>query len=234
MRVTLLGTGCPIADVHRYGPATLVEAGGEAWLVDCGSGVTQRLLAHGLNGARITGLLLTHLHSDHTVDFYPTPYFRVASGQVFALESVRPARRTRAFFEGLLHAWEPSSSNAWLMNSVLPPGYKQEITEIDGTWCLETEHLRIAILKCPTSSAGVCRALMPVVTALPSRVTQPTAQELGLAQGVISWCMKPLSIGSMIWSDVTRHRATPNIRSSYHDRGSGSGRQQRPGVKHVA
>ena len=35
MRVTLLGTGCPIADVHRYGPATLVEAGGRPgwWIV---------------------------------------------------------------------------------------------------------------------------------------------------------------------------------------------------------
>ena len=74
--------------------------------MDCGSGVTQRLLAHGLNGARITGLLLTHLHSDHTVDFIQLLISGWHQGRIFALESVRP-RRTRAFFEGLLHAWEP-------------------------------------------------------------------------------------------------------------------------------
>ena len=73
MHVTLLGTGCPQADAHRYGPSALVETGPtgarETWLIDCGSGVTQRLLEHGTNGAAVTGLILTHLHSDHTMDF---------------------------------------------------------------------------------------------------------------------------------------------------------------------
>ena len=33
MRVTLLGTGCPVAHLHRYGPAQLVEAAGTRVLV---------------------------------------------------------------------------------------------------------------------------------------------------------------------------------------------------------
>ena len=150
MRVTLLGTGCPIADVHRYGPATLVEAGGEAWLVDCGSGVTQRLLAHGLNGARITGLLLTHLHSDHTVDFIQllisgwhqgrsTPlkvYGRVLPGPSLR-DSCTPGNR--------------SFSNAWPMNSALPPGYKQRSPKsmAPGVWRLNI--CASPIPKCPIS-----------------------------------------------------------------------------------
>ncbi len=70
MRVTLLGTGCPVAHPRRAGPATLVEAGGARVLIDCGSMVAQRLLAAGTRGAEIDALLVTHLHSDHLVDFY--------------------------------------------------------------------------------------------------------------------------------------------------------------------
>lgn len=88
MRVTLLGTGCPIVDAHRYGPSALVEIENEMWLIDCGSGVTQRLLAHGRSGADITALLLTHLHSDHTVDFITTLDFGLASGTGSPITSV--------------------------------------------------------------------------------------------------------------------------------------------------
>ncbi len=70
MRITLLGTGCPQVSEHRFGPASLVEAGGRRFLIDCGSGVSQRLVAAGSSGAGIDALLLTHLHSDHLVDLY--------------------------------------------------------------------------------------------------------------------------------------------------------------------
>jgi ribonuclease Z len=142
MRVTLLGTGCPVADVHRYGPATLVEAGDETWLVDCGSGVTQRLLAHGTNGARITGLLLTHLHSDHTVDFIQLLISGWHQGRTAPLKIYGPTR-TREFLHALLEAWQPEFQQR-LAHELRPPGgLETVIEEIDGSWCLETEHLRI-------------------------------------------------------------------------------------------
>src|SRR5688572_9339795 len=43
IKVTLLGTGAPPAEIDRFGPGTLVEAGGELLLFDVGRGVTQRL-----------------------------------------------------------------------------------------------------------------------------------------------------------------------------------------------
>ena len=70
MLVTLLGTGCPQVDAHRFGPASLVHSGGLSFLVDCGSGVTQRLVAADSSGAALDAVLLTHLHSDHVVDLY--------------------------------------------------------------------------------------------------------------------------------------------------------------------
>ncbi len=68
IEVTLLGTGSPIPDARRAGPATLVRAGGQTFLVDCGRGVLQRLTAVGAGANGLTALLLTHLHSDHIAD----------------------------------------------------------------------------------------------------------------------------------------------------------------------
>lgn len=67
--VTLLGTGNPRPAADRFGPAILVEAGPERLLIDAGRGSTIRLFEAGgaplLSG--ITGVFLTHLHSDHVV-----------------------------------------------------------------------------------------------------------------------------------------------------------------------
>lgn len=68
IEVTLLGTGSPLPDADRAGPATLVRAGGQTFLVDCGRGVQMRLAAAGSSAGALTALLLTHLHSDHIGD----------------------------------------------------------------------------------------------------------------------------------------------------------------------
>jgi ribonuclease Z len=68
IEVTLLGTGSPIPDARRAGPCTLVRAGGQMFLIDCGRGVQQRLTAAGAGANGLTALLLTHLHSDHITD----------------------------------------------------------------------------------------------------------------------------------------------------------------------
>ncbi|OYW63404.1 MAG: hypothetical protein B7Z40_14980 [Bosea sp. 12-68-7] len=67
---TFLGTGAPPVSLRRAGPSHLVEAGGCKLLIDCGSGVSQRLVAAGHRGADIDLLIVTHEHSDHLVDFY--------------------------------------------------------------------------------------------------------------------------------------------------------------------
>lgn len=68
IEITLLGTGSPIPDAHRAGPSTLVRAGGQTFLIDCGRGVQQRLTAAGAPANGLSALLLTHLHSDHIAD----------------------------------------------------------------------------------------------------------------------------------------------------------------------
>jgi ribonuclease Z len=69
MDVVTLGTGSPLPDPHRAGPATLVRAGGRDFLVDCGRGVLMRCAAALTGAGQLARVLLTHLHSDHTTDF---------------------------------------------------------------------------------------------------------------------------------------------------------------------
>ncbi|MEE8130483.1 MAG: MBL fold metallo-hydrolase, partial [Vicinamibacterales bacterium] len=74
--VVLLGTGTPGAEPDRFGPATAVVSGGNAYLIDAGPGVVRRAMA----GALVSGLpalqpqnlrvvFFTHLHSDHTIGY---------------------------------------------------------------------------------------------------------------------------------------------------------------------
>jgi ribonuclease Z len=68
-RVTLLGTGAPPPVLDRFGPSTLVEVGAEKFIFDAGRGAMQRLHQLQIPFANITGVFLTHHHSDHVVGF---------------------------------------------------------------------------------------------------------------------------------------------------------------------
>lgn len=104
MRVTLLGTGCPIVDTNRFGPATLVRSEQASILVDCGSGVTQRLLASGCPGRDVDALLLTHLHTDHLVDLYQLVVSSWHQGRDRPQRIFGPPG-TRAHVDGLMDLW---------------------------------------------------------------------------------------------------------------------------------
>ena len=68
MRLTTLGTGTPIPDPARRGPSQVVQSGDDALLIDCGSGVVQQLVAARIDPGSIRNVLITHHHSDHTID----------------------------------------------------------------------------------------------------------------------------------------------------------------------
>jgi ribonuclease BN (tRNA processing enzyme) len=74
-QVVVLGTGTPVADPDRSGPAVAIVVNGKAYLVDCGPGVVRRAAAAEKNGipalevTRITTVFFTHLHSDHTLGY---------------------------------------------------------------------------------------------------------------------------------------------------------------------
>ncbi len=104
MKLTLLGTGCPQCSPDRMGPASLVRNNGGTFLVDCGSGVTQRLVSAGSSGAQLDCLFLTHLHSDHVVDLYQLIISSWHQGRDRPQRVFGPPG-TRAFVEGVMALW---------------------------------------------------------------------------------------------------------------------------------
>jgi ribonuclease Z len=68
IEIILLGTGSPLPDPLRAGPATLLTVGQTRLLVDAGRGVLMRAAAVGVSAAALDAVLLTHLHSDHFTD----------------------------------------------------------------------------------------------------------------------------------------------------------------------
>lgn len=67
--VVMLGTGSPRPNLNRSQPAQALIVGKETILVDCGEGTTAQLMKAGIAPESITCLILTHLHSDHTLGY---------------------------------------------------------------------------------------------------------------------------------------------------------------------
>lgn len=106
MDFVLLGTGCPNCDPQRLGPSNLVRHGEHAFLVDCGSGVSQRLVQAGTPGKALEAVLLTHLHSDHTVDLLQLIMSSWHQGRDKPQKIFGP-KGARRFVDGLLEFWRP-------------------------------------------------------------------------------------------------------------------------------
>jgi ribonuclease Z len=112
-RVVLLGTGTPVPSVARLGPSTLVEAGVEKLVFDVGRDVIIRLDQMGISYAALSGIVLTHLHSDHVSglpDLWLTGRFGPAG---------------KAVREGSLEVWGPVGTDS--MVSHLAEAYKFDL-----------------------------------------------------------------------------------------------------------
>ncbi len=131
MDLTLLGTGCPQCDPDRLGPANLVRHDGHAFLVDCGSGATQRLVAAGSAGKALDAVLLTHLHSDHIVDLYQLIVSSWHQGRDRKQRIFGP-KGTRRFVDGTMALWREELTQR-IAHEVRPStaALEVEVTEIE-------------------------------------------------------------------------------------------------------
>jgi ribonuclease Z len=147
MRLTLLGTGCPQCHTDRYGPASLVRHGDHAVLVDCGSGVTQRLLGASVPGRSLDAVLLTHLHSDHIVDLYQLVVSSWHQGRARPQRVLGP-RGTGAYVGGLMELWRPERELR-IAHERRPSagGLEVEVEEFDEGTVLDLGALRVAAVR---------------------------------------------------------------------------------------
>jgi ribonuclease Z len=153
MEIVLLGTGNPLPDPQRAGPATLVRAGAVTFLVDCGRGVTQRLAAAGSGAGQLTAVLITHLHSDHITDlndvitsqwvlsFTPTP-----------LRVIGPPR-TQEVVDGIRASLQPDVEYRIAHHEDLTWEPMVDVDEVtDG---VVFEHAGVRVLTAPTDHRPV-------------------------------------------------------------------------------
>ena len=104
MQLTLLGTGCPSVDYKRSGSANLISTKNTRILIDCGSGVTQRLNQAKISSTNIDALFLTHLHSDHVVDLYQLIISSWHSYRIKPWKIYGP-KGTKKFVKKIMAAW---------------------------------------------------------------------------------------------------------------------------------
>jgi len=109
MELRLLGTGCPSVNYKRFGPANLVSTNKTKILIDCGSGVTQRLDQAKVSLAEIDAIFLTHLHSDHVIDLYQ---IIISSWHSYRIKSwkVYGPKGTKIFVKKIMDAWKQERS----------------------------------------------------------------------------------------------------------------------------
>src|SRR5262249_11523100 len=110
-RVVLLGTGTPVPDPDRSGPATAIVVDNNAYLVDFGPGVVRRakeavLERHlaALEPSNLKVAFATHLHSDHTAGYPDLILTGWTAGRRTPLEVYGPTGLA-SMTEHILAAW---------------------------------------------------------------------------------------------------------------------------------
>ncbi len=69
IELTFTGTGSPRPSLERANSGQVLRIGDQLMLLDCGGGTTRRVLEAGFDATKVEHLFLTHLHSDHTLDY---------------------------------------------------------------------------------------------------------------------------------------------------------------------
>ena len=114
-QIVMLGTGTPIPDPDRSGPAVAIVVDSTAYLFDAGTGVVRRAAAAGRNGVRafqgrtagtqpsprFDRLFLTHLHSDHTMGLNDVIFTPWIQGRAAPLDVYGPPG-TKRLVDGIL------------------------------------------------------------------------------------------------------------------------------------
>jgi ribonuclease BN (tRNA processing enzyme) len=103
-RIVLLGTkgGPRVGGTGRRNPATLLLIDDQPYLVDCGYGVSQQLVAANVALPRLRHIFITHLHSDHLLEYGGVIYNAWAAGLKTPVDAYGPPgleHATRAFFD---------------------------------------------------------------------------------------------------------------------------------------
>ena len=143
-QIVMLGTGTPIPDPDRSGPAVAIVIDTVAYLFDAGVGVIRRASAAGLKGVRAFAsrtaggqpsprfdrLFLTHLHSDHTLGLADVIFTQWIQGRRTPLDIYGPPG-TKRLVSGILEGnSEDIAERLAASGGPSPDGWKSVVHEI--------------------------------------------------------------------------------------------------------
>lgn len=90
LHVIMIGTGGPINFENRTAPSTAVIAGGKFYLVDVGPDSIRSADLLNLPLGDLTGVFLTHFHSDHIANLGEANFFSLVNGRNLPLQVYGP------------------------------------------------------------------------------------------------------------------------------------------------
>jgi ribonuclease BN (tRNA processing enzyme) len=149
-RVVVLGTGTPVPDPERSGPAVAVVVNGRAYLVDCGPGIVRRAAAafekDGIKALDVTSLnivFITHLHSDHTLGYPDLIFSPWVMGRTETLEAYGP-HGLKSMTNHIERAWaEDVRIRREDLEHANATGYKVDVHEIKPGVVYRDENVKV-------------------------------------------------------------------------------------------
>lgn len=162
----VLGSGMPIPDPERAGPAYAFVFGDRVFLFDAGAGVMRRAAAAGLPIDGFHRVFLTHLHSDHTLGLPDVLLTSWVMGRRSPMAIVGPPG-TRSLVDHLLAAWsEDIRVRTTGLERGQPEGERADVRETEGGLVYDSAGVRITAIPVPH---GEWRHAFAWLIATPSR-----------------------------------------------------------------
>ena len=146
-KVVLLGTGTPVPDPDRSGPATAIVVGDSAYLVDFGPGVVRRAESAALNRnlpavqpRNLKVAFVTHFHSDHTAGYSDLILTGWTSGRAVPLEVYGPPG-LQSMTEHILQAYRVD-----IETRTNPDSPQHDIGRFPDAWKVNAHEIKAGVI----------------------------------------------------------------------------------------
>lgn len=148
--VITLGTGTPVPNPERSGPATAVVVGRRVFLFDAGAGVMRRMAAAGLPiDGTLTAAFISHLHSDHTLGLPDLVLTSWVMGRSLPMRLHGPPG-LRRMMDHLVAAWaEDTVVRVKGLERGRPGGYRVDARETTGGVVYDSAGVTVTAIRVP-------------------------------------------------------------------------------------
>ena len=148
----VLGSGTPVPDPERAGPAYAISYGTRVFLFDAGAGVMRRVAAAALPIDGMTAVFLTHLHSDHTLGLPDVILTTWVMGRFNVMPVIGPPG-TKAMVGHIQSAWiEDVVIRTEGSERGRPGGQRVDVRETTGGVVYDSAGIRIRAIPVPHGS----------------------------------------------------------------------------------